>query len=122
MGVGKKAREILAENVKGLRDKPGAPAALGVAPKTINNIERARHNIQLDTLDAIARKLKVEPYHLLVPSDDQKFLDVILAWAQSDERGRGDLHAIAEALLRRSAERDEGNGTATTVARRDRAG
>lgn len=118
----RKARDVLAENVRRLRDKAGAPESLGVAPKTVNNIERARHNVQLDTLDSLAKKFHLEPYQLLIPAEDEKFLDVIRAWAQLDARGRADFHAIAEKWLERSI-RDVHEGTASAVAngRRDRA-
>ncbi len=123
MGERKRLLEVLAENVRGLRERPDAPKGLGASPKTINNIEKARHNVQLDTLESIAKKLKVEPYQLLIPTDDEKFLDVILAWAQSDERGRGDLHAIAEALLRRHGGQDDrGASTAALHRQRNRTG
>lgn len=107
MGRRKPAEKTLAENYVRLRDKKksdGTLKSLGVAPKTANNVENARHNTKLTTIVKLADALGVEPYQMLIPVDEENFLSVILAWAQSDKRGRDDLHAIAEAILKRRGE------------------
>lgn len=119
----KSIEQVLAENFKALREVK-RPAKLGVSPKTANNVERARHNTKLSTVSALADNLGVEPYQLLIPVEDQKFLAVILAWAQSDARGKDDLHAIAETILKRRGEPADAKpaNAATVHRRRDGAG
>lgn len=122
----KPVEKVLAENFVRLRDKKkadGTLKSLGVSPKTANNVENARHNTKLTTVVKLAESLGVEPYQMLIPMEEEKFLSVILAWAESDPRGRDDLHAIAETILKRRGEQhgDEA-GSAAIQRRRDGAG
>lgn len=109
-GEKKSIEDVLAGNFSRWKDLK-KPAKLGVAPKTANNVENARHNTKLSTVAALAQSLGIEPYQLLLPVDDEKFLAVVQAWEQSDARGRDDLQAIAEAILKR---RESGAGEAPT--------
>lgn len=120
MGRRRPTEKILAENYARLRDKKksdGTLKSLGVAPKTANNVENARHNTKLTTIVKLADAFGVEPYQMLIPVDEENFLSVILAWAQSDKRGRDDLHAIAEAILKRRGEQ-HGDETSPAIVHR----
>lgn len=122
MGRRKPAEKILAENYIRLRDKKkaeGTLKALGVSLKTANNVENARHNTKLTTVEKLAESLGIDTYQMLIPVEEENFLSVILAWAESDKRGRDDLHAIAEAILKRRGEQ-HGDEASPTVAQRRR--
>lgn len=119
------AEDVLAENFRRLRDKKkdaGLWKGPGVSLKTANNIENSRHQTTLQTIKKIAESVGVEPFQLLLPVKDAKFLDVVLAWGQTDDSGRDNLHAIAEAMLRRRNENASRADTPTTHRKRDRAG
>lgn len=106
------ADEVLAANLaammqrKGIRSEAELAKLTGVSQKSINNILNRRHDPYLSTIYKLASKLGIEPYHLLCPADDDNFLALCSAWAQSDERGRDDLHAIAEAMLKKRDSRE----------------
>lgn len=97
---------VLAHNYVRLRTQRKAEGTWkgpGVNPKTANNVENSRHNTKLQTIINLAKALGVEPYHLLMPVEDEKFLAVMQAWAQSSDGERDNLHVIAEAMLKRKA-------------------
>lgn len=117
--------DVLAENYKTLRDlRKGAGLwkGPGVSPKTANNVEKARHNTKLQTIIRLADALGVEPFQMLLPVKDKKFLAVLQAWAQTDENERDNLHAIAEAMLKRKSENAHKPGIPVPNPKRDRAG
>ncbi len=88
-------------DAKGIKSEPALAKLSGVSQKSINNILNERHDPYLSTIEKLAKKLGIESFQLLCQERDDKFLAVCQAWAQSDDRGRDDLHAIAEAILRR---------------------
>lgn len=122
----KRVEEVLAENFVRIRNKrkeDGLLKSLGVAAKTANNVEKARHNTKLQTIVKLAESFGVEPYQMLIPFEDKNFVSVILAWAKSDPRGRADLYKIAEAILKPDGEDHEEEAASATVhGRRDQPG
>jgi transcriptional regulator with XRE-family HTH domain len=106
------AATVLADNltllmqVKKINSEPELEKISDVAQKTINNIRHKRNFPKLDTIEKLADAFGMQVHQLLCPLEDIKFLAVCLAWVQSDERGRDDLHAIAEAVLK-TRERSE---------------
>lgn len=124
-----KAADVLADNLlglmsaKGIKSEPQLEKISKVSQKTINNIAHRRHDPRLSTMEQLSTALGVELFHLLCPAEDQNFLALCLAWAQSDERGRDDLHAIAEAILKKRGTVTERGASPPTIHRaRDRAG
>jgi hypothetical protein len=123
----KPVENVLAENYLRLREikkRDGTWNGPGVSPKTANNVEKSRHNTKLQTIIKLAATLGVDPFHMLVPVEDEKFLDVMRAWAQTDEQGKDNIHVIAKAMLDRiEGKKDEARSGAPVVQRkRDRAG
>lgn len=119
----KPVEQILAGNYVRLRDKKksdGTLKGLGVSPKTANNIEHARHNTKLTSIIKLADALGVEAYHMLIPVEENDFLTVLLAWAQSNEAEKGNLHAIAKAMLERKNKDDESRAPAPSAVHRRR--
>src|SRR5688572_27133961 len=75
-----RTEDVLAENYKALRELAKAGGLWkgpGVSTKTANNVENARHNTKLTTIIALAAALGVEPFQLLIPVKDTKFLAVM---------------------------------------------
>lgn len=107
MGKKTPAAQILADNLAAIMEAkkvdsgPKLAKLSKVSQKSISNMLANRHDPYLSTIEKIASSLGIQVYQLLCPMPDKDFLAVCLAWAQSDERGRGDLHAIAEAILKR---------------------
>lgn len=101
------AAEVLADNLGKLMELsennsgPKLAKLSKVSQKSISNMLASRHDPYLSTIEKIADALGIQPHHLLCPDADKDFLAVCLAWAQSDDRGKGDLHAIAEAILKK---------------------
>lgn len=106
------ALEVLAENLrlymvrKGIESEAELAKLSKVSQKSINNILNRRHDPYLSTVNKLSSALGIEPYHLLCPAEDDKFLAVCQAWAQSDERGRDDLQTIAEAMIKKRDSRE----------------
>lgn len=108
-GMAKKAlaAQVLADNLgklmelKKVDSGPKLAKLSKVSQKSISNMLSSRHDPYLSTIEKVAGALGIQPHQLLCPVADNDFLAVCLAWAQSDERGRGDLHAIAVAILNR---------------------
>jgi transcriptional regulator with XRE-family HTH domain len=111
--MGKKvALSLLATNLRALMkadadlsSSPKLAARSGVGQHTVNNLEKARHDPKLSTIEAIARAFGLEVYQLLVPSDDTAFLQVIRAWQQASPEDRELVLAAAETVARRAASR-----------------
>lgn len=109
MGKRTAAAQTLADNLaklmetKGIDSGPKLAKLSKVSQKSISNMLANRHDPYLSTVEKIADALGIGVHQLLCPVADQQFLAVCLAWAQSDARGRDDLHAIAEAILRRQS-------------------
>lgn len=105
MGRQKSIGDVLAENYDRLRNKSkeaGVWREPKVSPKTANNVRKSRHNTKLETVVELAKACGVEPYQLLMPAEDENFLVIFLAWAQSDASARDNLVVIADAMLRKS--------------------
>ncbi len=104
---------VLSDNLKRLmalskvNSGPKLEKASGVSQKTINNIDKGRHDPRLSTISKIAHALGVEPYHMLVPGQGEKFMSVCLAWAKSDARGRAVIAATARATAQLDATGDD---------------
>lgn len=101
----KRAAELLAENLKRLMEAdadlsngPKLAKASGVSQKTINNIERARKDPRLSSIEKIARAYGTEAYLFLTPGDEN-LLQIVLAYTQTDARGRELLQSAADAVL-----------------------
>lgn len=106
IGMGKKrAAELLAENLKrlmeldeNLSNGPKLAKVSGVSQKTINNIEKGRKDTRLSSIEKIARAYRTEPYIFLTPADEN-LLQIVLAYTQTDSRGRELLQSAADAVL-----------------------
>lgn len=62
-------------------------AKLGVA--TVQRIKTARQYVRLNALEKIAKHFRVEPWQLVSQEmADQKFLEVLALWRDTDSRGR----------------------------------
>ena len=113
MGKRTPAGQVLADNLGKLMELrqvdsgPKLAKLSKVSQKSISNMLANRHDPYLSTIEKIAGALGIQAHHLLCPDLDKNFLAVCLAWAQSDERGRDDLHAIAEAILKRQSRGDD---------------
>lgn len=104
-GMKKRAAIVLAENLRRLMDGdlnlstgPKLAKASGVSQKTINNIEKARCDTRLSSMEKLAKVFRVEPYVFLTPSDEN-LLPIVRAYSQTDGRGRELLHSAADAVL-----------------------
>ncbi len=96
MGENKSIRSVLWANVRALMinrygeenlNRLAREAKLG--PGTASRIKEARTSVGLNVIDKIARTFGVEPWQLIAPGmDDEKFLDVLKAWQDTDGRGR----------------------------------
>jgi transcriptional regulator with XRE-family HTH domain len=112
--MGKKsAIAVLAANVKlwmaekfGRSSSPKLAAKSGVGQRTINNVEKARHDPKLSTIEAIARAFGIEPYQLLCPASEKEFLQVLAAWQHADQPGKELLLVAAETVMRRHGATD----------------
>lgn len=68
-----------------------------VGPATVQRIKDASTSVGVDVLEKIARVFKIEPWQLLAPGmSDDKFLDILSAWQETDGRGRRMLLIAAE--------------------------
>lgn len=68
-----------------------------LGPATIQRIKGAKTSIGIDVIEAIAKYFKVQPWQLIAPGmDDEKFLDILKAWQDTDGRGRRMLLRAAE--------------------------
>ncbi len=105
-GMAKKpAAQILAENLRrlmgadaSLSSGPKLARASGVSQKTINNIEKGRHDTRLSSIEKLARVFRLEPYIFLTPVDEN-ILPILRAYVQTDSRGRELLQSAADAVI-----------------------
>lgn len=107
MGDDGSTKKILWENVRALmRSRYGAEnlnrlareAKLG--PGTATRIKEARTSVGLNVLEKIARTFGVQTWQLIAPGlSDEKFLDVLRAWQDTDGRGRRMLLSAAEGAV-----------------------
>jgi hypothetical protein len=68
-----------------------------LGPATIQGIKDADRSVRLSTIEKVAKAFKVEPWQLLAPGlSDEKFLDLLLVWQETDGRGRRMLLTAAE--------------------------
>lgn len=94
---------VLSENVgrlmksSGLDSGPKLERVAKVNQKTINNIERSRHDPKLSTITKLAKALGVEAFQLLLPAEDERFLSVCRSWSKTDARGKALIAAAADA-------------------------
>ena len=89
-------RAALWENVRALMlrkygeeniNKLARESKLG--PATVQRIKTGRQYVRLNALEKIAKHFKVEPWQLVAPeSADEKFLEVLKMWRDTDGRGR----------------------------------
>lgn len=96
-GMGDKGiRDVLWDNVLGLMrhhygreniNRMARETKVGVA--TIQRIKDRETSVGLDVVEKIAKRYKLEPWQLLAHGmSDEKFLDVLALWNQTDGRGR----------------------------------
>ena len=86
--------KILAENVRSLMDankmELGSQPKLAKAAKldqtTVGRVLGAKHKVQIDTLESLARAFGVEPYQLLIPGLDAKNPQILRALSAVEER------------------------------------
>lgn len=104
-------RQILAENVKRLRELRGLSIAdlvtrTGLSQRQLNGLERAEKHARLDTLDKLAHGLRVPEWVLLFPPAQHEllngsaFLKLAELYAQLPDAARDQLHRVAEAEAR----------------------
>jgi hypothetical protein len=68
-----------------------------IGPGSATRIKEQRTAVKIDTLEKIAKHFKVQPWQLIAPGlSDEKFLEVLRAWEDTDGRGRRMLLAAAE--------------------------
>lgn len=89
------AGQVLADNVKRLKNghhqlKSASRVASrsGKVQKTINNVENARFDPKLSTIEAIAKAFGVDPWVLIYPALDENFLLISRAYSQANASGR----------------------------------
>lgn len=60
-----------------------------IGPATVQRIKDAETSVGLEVIEKIAKVFKLEPWQLLAPGmSDEKFLDVVALWNETDGRGR----------------------------------
>lgn len=68
-----------------------------VGPATIQRIKDGATSVGIDVLEKVARVFVVEPWQLIAPGmSDEKFLDILRVWQETDGRGRRMLLTAAE--------------------------
>lgn len=85
--------KVLAENVKALMDankmELGSQPKLAKAAKldqtTVGRVLGAKHKVQIDTLEALARAFGVEPYQLLIPGLNARNPQVLRSLSPQEE-------------------------------------
>lgn len=89
--MAKSSRQVLAENVKALRDRRGDLGGLrswakrfGVGEATLHRILHADAAIKLDSIEAVAKGFGVPAWMLLVPDLDPDNLPVALSPTERD--------------------------------------
>jgi transcriptional regulator with XRE-family HTH domain len=101
-------REILARNVKTVRDLRGYNIAdlvqrTGLSQRQLNGLERAEKSARLDTIDKLAKALRVPPWVLLMPAVDpetlidQDLVKVTVAYARLPAAARQQISRVTDA-------------------------
>lgn len=79
-----------------------------IGPASATRIKECRTAVRINTLEKIARTFGVEPWQLIAPGlSDDKFLDILRAWQQTDGRGKRMLLSAAEGAIAEDGERPE---------------
>ena len=104
MAGDKSIKQILWENVRALMvlkygreniNRLAADAKIGIG--SVQRIKEAKTSVGVDLVEAVADAFKVETWQLLAPGmSDQKFLEILRAWQDTDGRGRRMLLSAAE--------------------------
>jgi hypothetical protein len=109
------AASILAENLKRLMNQdanlesgPKLAKHSHTAAKTINNVLKERHDTQLSTIEGLAAAFGLEPYQILLPAEDESFLQIVYAYKKGGEQGRRLLKLAAETALHNSGPDETG--------------
>ena len=123
MPKNKSLRTVVGENVQAvmLAKKLSQPKVAEAAAKagtkidqtTVGRVANAVFPATVDTLEAVANGLGVEPWRLCVPSSyDDKFLAILKAWAVSSEVGRDLIRTAAMVAMEKygnpASQRDSG--------------
>lgn len=68
-----------------------------IGPATVQGIKDGERSVRMVTLEKIAKVFNVEPWQLIAPGlSDEKFLDILRVWQETDGRGRRMLLTAAE--------------------------
>jgi hypothetical protein len=68
-----------------------------IGPATATRIKEGRTSVGIDIVERIARVFKVEPWQLLAAGlGDEKFLDILRVWRDTDARGKRMLLSAAK--------------------------
>lgn len=68
-----------------------------IGPATVQRIKDSGTSVGVDVLEKIAKTFNVEPWQLLAPGmSDEKFLEILRVWQETDGRGRRMLLTAAE--------------------------
>ena len=75
-----------------------------IGPATVQRIKDAETSVGVDVIEKIARTFGVEPWHLIAPGmNDDKFLDILRVWQETDGRGRRMLLTAADGATKEDA-------------------
>jgi transcriptional regulator with XRE-family HTH domain len=116
--------DVLAGNLRALMSderhrvlstSPKVAMRSGVAQRTVNNMQKGRHDPQLSTIEAIARAFNLSAYQLLCPSEDRDALKLLHAWQVGTASDRELLLAAAETVTRRHANHQPKSSTPGTA-------
>jgi transcriptional regulator with XRE-family HTH domain len=104
------AKKLRQQEVERLAKKHGTK----VHQTTIGRVARAVYPATVDTVEAIANGLGVQPWLLLIPDGaDKNFLAILKAWSVSSSRGRQLLIFAAEAATREVEDAQPARGAST---------
>lgn len=68
-----------------------------IGPATVQGIKDGNRSVRLNTLEKIAKSFGIEPWQLIARGmDDEKFLEILTVWQETDGRGRRMLLTAAE--------------------------
>lgn len=124
MPKNKSLKTVVGENVKAIMEakRLSQPKVAEAASKrgtkvdqtTVGRVANSVYPATLDTLEAIANGLGVEPWRLCITSTtDEKLLAILKAWSVSSEVGRDLLRSAAEVAIEKyGAGSKAGNATA----------
>lgn len=79
-----------------------------LGPATVQRIKDSQTSVGIEVLEKIAKVFGVEPWQLIAPGlSDEKFLDILQAWQDTDGRGRRMLLRAAEGAVVDEPERPD---------------